>query len=259
MSTDRSSILLAIPVFNEAATIDRVLRRVQDFARDVLVVDDGSTDETPTMLARHRVEVIRHGRNRGYGRAMQEILQRAEHDGYAWVITMDCDEQHEPAQIPDFVHAIEQGDADVVSGSRYLRDDAGDDDAPAARRKVNESITAELNQRLGLGITDAFCGFKAYRVGATRNLTLSVDGYDFPLQFWVQAAANGLRVREIPVRRIYKDLNRTFGGDLDDPERRLRVYRETMHRELQRCRRRLSSAATRGLLAAISKQDAQDG
>ena len=86
-----------------------------------------------------------------------------------------------------------------------------------------------------------------------------MDGYDFPLQFWVQAAANGLRVREIPVRRIYKDLNRTFGGDLDDPERRLRVYRETMHRELQRCRRRLSSAATRGLLAAISKQDAQDG
>jgi len=102
-------------------------------------------------------------------------------------------------------------------------------------------------------------GFKAYRVGATRNLTLSVDGYDFPLQFWVQAAANGLRVREIPVRRIYKDLNRTFGGDLDDPERRLRVYRETMHRELHRCRRRLSPAATRALLCTASKQDAQDG
>ena len=252
-------VLLAIPVYNEARSIDRVLGAVREYVRHVLVIDDGSTDETPAKLATHPVEVIRHCTNRGYGRSMQDIFHAADADGYGWVITMDCDEQHEPAQIPDFVHAIERGDADVVSGSRYLRDDAGDDDAPASRRKVNESITAELNQRLGLGITDAFCGFKAYRVGATRNLTLSVDGYDFPLQFWVQAAANGLRVREIPVRRIYKDLNRTFGGDLDDPERRLRVYRETMHRELQRCRRRLSSAATRGLLAAISKQDAQDG
>ncbi len=247
MGCDRSSILLAIPVFNEAATIDRVLRRVRDFARDVLVVDDGSTDGTATALGAHRVEVIRHAENRGYGRGMQEILRRADADGYAWVITMDCDEQHEPEQIPDFVRAIERRDADVISGSRYLQPDAADDAAPEARRRVNASITRELNDRLDLGLTDAFCGFKAYRTAAVRHLRLTVDGYDFPLQFWVQAAANGLRVREIPVRRIYKDLNRSFGPELDDPERRLRVYRETLHRELHRCRSRLSPVALAGL------------
>jgi len=250
MTRDRSSILLAMPVFNEAATLDGVLRRVRSFARDILVVDDGSVDATPTILARHPVTVIRHPENRGYGRAMQEMLRHARADGFAWVITMDCDEQHEPAQIPDFVHAIEAGDADVISGSRYLRHDAADDHAPEARRRVNMAITAELNERLDLGLTDGFCGFKAYRVAAVSRLPLDVDGYDFPLQFWVQAAANGLRVREIPVRRIYKDLNRSFGPELDDPERRLRTYRETMHRELRRCRHRLRAQATRGVVGA---------
>ena len=247
MTTDRTSLLLAMPVFNEAATLDRVLRRVRAFARDIVVVDDGSTDATPEILARHPVTVVRHPVNRGYGRAMQEMLQRARADGYAWVVTMDCDEQHEPEQIPDFVRAIAAGGADVISGSRYLREDGGDDAAPEARRRVNMAITAELNERLELGLTDAFCGFKAYRVAAVARLSLDVDGYDFPLQFWVQTAAGGLRVREIAVRRIYKDLHRSFGPELDDPERRLRVYRETMHRELRRCRHRLRARALRGV------------
>jgi dolichol-phosphate mannosyltransferase len=249
MTMDRSSILLAIPVFNEAATLDGVLRRVRSFARDVLVIDDGSTDDTPSILARHRVEVVRHTENRGYGRAMQEILRRADRDGYSWVITMDCDEQHEPAQIPDFVAAIEAGTSDVVSGSRYLVNDASDDAAPEARRLVNRTITEELNTRLGLELTDAFCGFKAYRTAATRRLDLSVDGYDFPLQFWVQSVAEGLRIGEIPVRRIYKDLGRSFGGGLDDPTIRLAVYRRTMHREIARFRHRLRREAARGIHA----------
>ena len=247
MSIDRSSILLAIPVFNEAATIESVLNRVQSYARDVLVIDDGSTDATAGLLARHPIEVIRHSENRGYGRSMQEIIRYADANTYAWVITMDCDEQHEPKQIPDFVHAIEHLSADVISGSRYLAEDHRDDPAPEQRRRVNMNMTAELNDRLQLDLTDAFCGFKAYRVAAVRTLHLSVDGYDFPMQFWVQAVANGLRIREIPVQRIYKDLNRSFGAELDDPERRLNLYRETMHREIRHCRHRLATAASRGL------------
>ncbi|MCA9295643.1 MAG: glycosyltransferase, partial [Phycisphaerales bacterium] len=166
---------------------------------------------------------------------MQDMIRWADFDGYDWLITMDCDEQHEPAAIPRFLEAIAANDADVISGSRYLDAASLVDAPPADRRSINRTITAELNCRLGLSITDAFCGFKAYRVAACARMPLNVDGYDFPMQFWVQAVANGLRIKEIPVRLIYNDPKRSFGGPLDIPTTRLNHYRSTMHRELARC------------------------
>ncbi|MEX2218422.1 MAG: glycosyltransferase family 2 protein [Phycisphaerales bacterium] len=245
-------ILLAIPVYNEAAHVEPVLEQVHQYAPQccgsgqILVIDDGSTDQTPALLARHPVEVIRHARNRGYGRSLQDAFRWAAVDGFDWVITMDCDEQHEPAAIPRFVEAIEDvppHDADVISGSRYLARENCEGSPPADRRAINAQITGELNDRLGLNLTDAFCGFKAYRVGALSRLSLSEDGYAFPMQFWVQAVAAGLRTREIPVKLIYNDLNRSFGGPLDDPSVRLNHYRCVLHRELRRCADRLPASA----------------
>lgn len=239
--------LIAIPVFNEARSIDRVLDAVAPFGCPVLVVDDGSTDGTTERIRDRGVAAVRHPANLGYGAAMRTILGRAHALGHPWVITMDCDEQHEPASIPDFLQAIRAGRSDVVSGSRYLRASARDDDAPGDRRRVNATLTAELNDALGavarddgrpvLGtpMTDAFCGFKAYRTAATSRLALDVDGYDFPMQFWVQAAAHGLAIEEIPVPRIYLDPTRSFGAALDDADHRLETYRATMRRELARC------------------------
>src|SRR5207237_1376351 len=92
---DHMRTLVAIPVYNEDKHVDKVLDRVQPFAKHVLLIDDGSTDCTPLRLARHPVEVIRHAENRGYGRSMQDAFRWAAFDGFDWVITMDCDEQHE--------------------------------------------------------------------------------------------------------------------------------------------------------------------
>jgi len=144
--------------------------------------------------------------------------------GYDWLITMDCDEQHEPASLPDFYRAMRNPAVDVVSGSRYLRCDVANDLPPADRRAINATITQLVNTRLGLRLTDAFCGFKAYRVSAIRQLNLSEKGYAFPLQFWVQAAANSLRITEVPIRLIYNDPNRSFGGPLDIAQERLSHY-----------------------------------
>lgn len=243
MTARQPTVLLAIPVYNEAPSIDRVLGEVRRYVDRVLVIDDGSTDATPTRLAAHQVEVVRHAWNRGYGRSTQDIFRWALVDGFDWVITMDCDEQHEPASLPDFLQAIRAGTADVVSGSRYLRQDARNDTAPSDRRHINSELTAEINARLGLHLTDAFCGFKAYRVAALSRLHLTVDGYDFPMQFWVQAVAQGLRIEELPVPRLYLDPNRTFGGHLDDPAQRLGVYRATLHREIRRCAAQLPAGA----------------
>ncbi len=246
--TAKPRILVGIPVYNEAKYVTRVLAEVRRFAGDVLVIDDGSSDTTPMLLAQQQVEVIRHAENRGYGRSMQDMLRWAKVDGFDWLITMDCDEQHEPAAIPRFIEAIGSTDADVISGSRYAINTPLDDAPPSDRRAINRTITADLNQRLGLNLTDAFCGFKAYRVDTCAALDLDVDGYEFPMQFWVQAVAAGLRITEIPVRLIYNDPTRSFGGPLDNPESRIEHYRHTLHRELGRCRDRLPATALADLM-----------
>ena len=223
--------LTALPVFNERNHVVAALDGALSYSEEVLVVDDGSTDGTSDLLAaRNDIHLVSHPHNRGYGSAVRSAFQFAVEGGYDILVTIDCDGQHQPQLIPRFVEAA--AEFDVVSGSRYLRDFPGDADPPEDRRRINEQITAELNRRLGLQLTDAFCGFKAYRVEAIRTIELQEDGYAMPLEFWVRAAKRGLRIVEVAVPRIYLDLSRSFGGSLDDAQRRLAVYRRVLDRAL---------------------------
>lgn len=225
--------LVVIPVFNEVSTVEGVLRRVRAIVSDVLVIDDASTDGTREVLARLQPElgirVLSRERNAGYGRAMQDGFRAGIEGGFDWVITMDCDEQHEPASIPRFLEIAAENRLDVISGSRYLSLDDAEGSPPIDRMAINLRITDELNERLGLCLTDGFCGFKAYRVASLADLELSEDGYAFPMQFWVEAVAAGLRIGEIPVRLIYTDAKRSFGGGLDDPSVRYAHYQRVLH------------------------------
>jgi glycosyltransferase involved in cell wall biosynthesis len=225
--------LTAIPVYNEAAHLGPVLDEARRYSAEVLVVDDGSTDGTSSLLtARRDVHIVHHRRNRGYGAALQSAFDFALRGAYDILVTIDCDGQHQPRRIPDFVQAVIDHDADVVSGSRYLTKFPGDSRAPEARRRINEQITREVNDLLGLHLTDAFCGFKAYRVPVLGKIELSEAGYAMPLEFWVRAAQLGLKIVEIPVPLIYLDESRSFGGALDNADIRLTVYREVLRRSL---------------------------
>lgn len=224
--------LVALPVFNEARHVDRVLNEVRRYSRDVLVVDDGSSDGTAEILGRRGdVRVVTHDQNRGYGAALLTAFQYAQDHDFELVVTIDCDGQHEPQRIPEFFDACTD-DVDIVSGSRYLQIFEGDSAPPAARRRINEQVTAELNRRLGLSLTDAFCGFKCYRASGLKKLRISEPGYAMPLEVWVQAAAAGLRIIELPVPLIYLDEKRSFGGVLDDAQTRLEYYHLTLDRAL---------------------------
>jgi dolichol-phosphate mannosyltransferase len=140
---------------------------------------------------------------------------------------MDCDGQHEPARIPVILEAIHN--ADIVSGSRYLRDfHQNSEITPADRRQINEQITSELNGLLGLRLTDAFCGFKAYRREALARFRITESGWGMPLQVWVQAARLGMRIKEVGVPRLYLDPTRAFGGVLNDAGERLAYYRRVI-------------------------------
>lgn len=221
--------LTALPVYNEVNYVDGVLDEVVRYARDILVVDDGSHDGTADVLAkRSDIHVIRHERNRGYGAALISAFGHAVANGYEGVVTLDCDGQHQPKRIPEFIETAAAENADIVSGSRYLKVYEGDDAPPEERLFINRRITRELNQRLGFDLSDAFCGFKAYRTSALQQLEITDEGYAMPLQLWVQAAAANLRVHEIAVPLIYLDLERSFGGSLDHAETRLRYYHQVL-------------------------------
>jgi glycosyltransferase involved in cell wall biosynthesis len=227
------SRLVALPVYNEARHVERVLEEVRRHAQcTILVVDDGSSDGTSDILQRREdIRVVRHQQNRGYGAALLTAFQYAQDHNFELLVTIDCDGQHEPCRIPKFFDAC-TGGVDIVSGSRYLAQFEGDTPPPPERRRINEQVTAELNRRLGLNLTDAFCGFKCYRVAALRRLNISEAGYAMPLEVWVQAAAAGFNVIELPVPLIYLEEKRSFGGVLDNAQTRLEYYHLTLDRAI---------------------------
>lgn len=225
--------LTAIPVYNEERHLDSVLAEVRRYSPHILVVNDGSTDRTAELLARQTgLEVITHPQNRGYGAALISAFQHVLRSDYEVLVTMDCDGQHEPHRIAVLLEALH--DADIVSGSRYLRDFRQDDLAPEDRRRINLTITSELNQRFGLNLTDSFCGFKAYRREALAHLHVTETGWGMPLQLWVQAARLRMRIKEVGVPRLYLDPTRAFGGMLNDAEERLAYYRKVITAEAER-------------------------
>lgn len=220
-----------LPVYNEGSTVDSVLDAVRAFfSGEIIVVDDGSTDDTPQVLAaRDDVSVLHLDRNCGYGCALRCGFGVASDIGIERLITMDCDGQHEPTHIPQFLSALGDGDG-IVSGSRYLPSSASVGIAPPQRMAINQRITHVINEATGWGITDAFCGFKAYRMESLRQIRLTEPGYAMPLELWARAFQRGLSVVEIPVERIYCDHDRSFGPTLDAPEARYAYYLDVWNR-----------------------------
>lgn len=229
-------VLTALPVYNEESHVVAVLAEVSRYAGDILVVNDGSSDRTGEVLADVAgISVLTHEQNQGYGAALRSAFCYAIANDYDVVITIDCDGQHEPSLIPALAAEVfPENDEpfDIVSGSRYLKtfDDASV--PPEDRRRVNMMVTEFLNAELDMGLTDSFCGFKAYRTLPLERLNITELGYAMPLQMWVQVAKLGFRVCEFPVPLVYLDEERSFGGSLDDTKQRLAYYRDVLNREL---------------------------
>ena len=226
--------LVIVPAYNEKEYIAGVIERLKKYHDDILVVDDGSTDGTCEILNDLEDELgivhIDHHANLGYGKTLIDGFDYAKAHGYDAVVTIDADEQHEPCYVVELLDALPQWD--IVSCSRYVQGGSVVGAVPPERRAVNAEITATINRITGYNITDAFCGLKAYTVPALRRLDLTETGYGMPLQLWIQAAKLRLTVSEIPVCVKYVDPNRSFGGPLDDADRRLEYYRRVIQHEL---------------------------
>jgi len=236
--------LVIIPVYNEANTLKSVLDRIREHhCGDIIAIDDGSTDGSAQILdERAGVKVISHEKNLGYGRSLIDGFRYAVARRYDLAVTIDCDEQHEPHLIPMMFEGVRG--YDVLSGSRYMEESEKADKAPEDRRRINMMMTDIINQVTGFDLTDSFCGFKCYRISALSQLSLDEAGYAQPMQFWIQASHFGLKIKEIAAPRIYKNLDRKFGGGMDNPELRLQYYMRVMKKEMEKWSMSLSSELT---------------
>ncbi|MCE7873448.1 glycosyltransferase family 2 protein [bacterium CPR1] len=189
-------LVTVIPAFNQARELAILLPLL---CGPVLVVDDGSSDQTARVASRHGAVPLRLARS-GYGAALIAGFAWAMQLGFERVVTMDADLQHDPEDLP----ALLAGSADIVSGSRFLPQSRQRGlPPPPERQKVNRTVCQRLSELTGWRLSDAFCGLKAYRARALERLQLDEPGYAMPLQLWVQAWRAGLSLQEVPVTCIY--------------------------------------------------------
>ncbi|GAF75738.1 unnamed protein product [marine sediment metagenome] len=240
----KTESLILVPIYNEQKHIFNVLREIRKYSpEDLLVINDGSTDESRDIIEeiascaklKGKLIIINHSENEGYGKSLIDGINFARDNNYRYLLTLDCDEQHEPELIPQFFEEIKKEEFEIVSGSRYLSFQKQIDTPPEDRYTINRKITGLINEITGYGITDSFCGFKVYRMEDLKKLELTEKGYGLPLQLWIQAYKNNLTVKELLVSMIYKDKNRTFGNYLDNPEKRLAYYQKIIDSEVKKC------------------------
>ncbi|ACG74370.1 glycosyl transferase family 2 [Anaeromyxobacter sp. K] len=208
-------LLVVMPAFNEARGIRRVVEAVRDqVAGDVLVVDDGSTDETAAEARAGGARVAVHPVNLGYGAALQTGYRYALRHGYDAVLQLDADGQHDPASIPRLLTAL-QG-ADVVVGSRFL--DSGSYRPPLARRIGMWLFGRVASALSGQRITDPTSGFQAISREALRFYAHERYPVDYPdADVLAMVARAGLRLTEVPVRMLPSPEGKSMHGGVVKP------------------------------------------
>ncbi len=226
--------LVVIPVRNEARALPHLFDMLAcQGVEEVLVVDDGSEDASAALARKAGATVISHPHPRGYGAALRTGFQYALDRKVDVVITLDGDLQHPPSFIPRFLRALE-GCRGIASGTRYHPASPRRSDPPPQRRRLNRWMTWWIRRSLGLPITDAFCGYKAYHRGALRQLEIQEDGYGMPLEVWVQVACKEIPVVEVPVPLYYPDPGRRFPSEIQAFWDRWTYYRAVIERSVRR-------------------------
>jgi hypothetical protein len=189
-----------IPAFNEAARLPALLAELRFTLpdHDLVVIDDGSADATAEVARQAGGRVLRHPYNLGYGAALQTGFKYALECGAPWVVQMDGDGQHLPAEVPALVAALASGDCDVAIGSRFLAPSGYE---MGALRTTGRQLTRALGRLAKLDLTDPTSGFQALN---RRALALYVGDWfptDYPdVDVRIVAARAGLRIREVPVQ-----------------------------------------------------------
>ncbi len=200
MSESRPKIIAAMPAYNEGKYIGSLVLQAREYADEVVVVDDGSTDHTARVAELAGAKVVRHPENRGYGSAIQSILAEAKKRNADILVILDADSQHSPEEIPSLIKAVAEG-SDLVIGSREMQRNV-----ISPYRRLGQRVLTRLTYIASRKkLSDTESGFRAYSRQAIARLELKEKGMAISSEIVTEAAAKGLKVTEIPISVTYTE------------------------------------------------------
>lgn len=187
-----SKVICVIPAFNEEKRIKKTISETKKFIKKIIVVDDGSKDNTAKISKKAGAEVIRYEENKGVGYATKIGLMKAIKLKPEIIIFLDADGQHEPKYIPDFINAI-KSNTDYVAGWRNLSN------YPFDRKIGNWGLRNLTNLFCHTEIKDTECGFRALKLNAARKLILKANRYEREMDFAYEAWRNKFKVTNVKI------------------------------------------------------------
>ena len=196
-------VCVLIPAYNEEKHIGAVVREVLDYCPDVVVIDDGSPDDTDRVAAAAGATVLEHVRNQGKGAALQTGFDYARANGYDLAITLDADGQHAPSDIPAFLQAYERTHSPVLVGNRM----GNVADMPWNRRFVNRFMSDLLSRVMGQYVPDSQCGFRLYHRSAFPEGPYDAHSQRFAAEseILLRLSLQGRKIGAVTIQTIYRD------------------------------------------------------
>jgi len=198
MRKPTQKIIIGLPAFNEGKYIGSLVLQARQYADEVIVVNDGSTDLTSKIAILAGASVVEHEENKGYGRVIRNILNEAINRGADILVTMDSDSQHNPEEIPVLINGI-IGGSDIVIGSRKHQNNV----IPLYRR-IGQTVLSKLTFVASREkVSDTESGFRAYSKKALALITLQENGMAVSSEIITESASKGLVITEVPISVTY--------------------------------------------------------
>ncbi|MBU1036406.1 glycosyltransferase family 2 protein [Patescibacteria group bacterium] len=205
------NVFIIIPCYNEAKKLAKVIDEVKEYGK-VVVIDDGSTDDSYEVAKRQEVKVIKHLLNRGQGAALETGNKYALSQEADIVVHFDADGQHQAAEIPLLIKHLIEDRADIVLGSRFL---TKNDQTPFFKKwLILKPASILQNLMFGLKLTDAHNGFRALSKKALAEINITQDRYAHSTEIIEQIKIKGLKFVEVPVTIIYNEFGQGLMGGL---------------------------------------------
>jgi glycosyltransferase involved in cell wall biosynthesis len=202
VSYNNPRIAICIPAYNESKNIANIIKKAQKYATEVIVCDDGSSDNTSEVASKEGAIAVRHSVNKGYGSAIGTLFRVAKERGADIMVTIDSDGQHDPDKIPDLISPVREQDVDIVIGSRFLTLQEKDG-IPAYRSFGIKTITRFAQVASYSNLTDAQSGFRAYGKRALAKISLYEEGMAVSTEILLRAKEKSLRITEVPITVNY--------------------------------------------------------